>query len=395
MDKVYNRYKQLLSEWYNISQITQIVNNEFWLKYSRPDALKRRMRSHEYKNGIDEAKQVQQTTDIKSEIYSDIETKNKKNEVDAINKKYKSAVEQIEQLEWMLAIANDVQWKKYSISIKKLSNKRSESVPILVLSDWHVEEVVDPKTVRWLNEYNPSIAEDRAKAVFRNALKVVESQRSGVEINTMVIAVLWDMISGYIHEELQENNAMSPTEAIVFFMALMEAGIKYILDNSDLNLKIVCNFGNHGRTTEKKRVSTGAKNSYEWLAYKMLEKLYINNDRVSVVVADWYFNEVYVFNHLIRFHHGDDFKFWWGVWGITIPINKQIHQWNIAKPAYLDIFWHFHQLSYGRNFLCNGSLIGYGPYAQSIGAWFEEPQQGMVFINSEYGKTIFTPIFCK
>jgi hypothetical protein len=42
--------------------------------------------------------------------------------------------------------------------------------------------------------------------------------------------------------------------------------------------------------------------------------------------------------------------------------------------------------------MINGSLIGYGPYAESIKADYEEPKQAMFLINNKYGKTISAPI---
>jgi hypothetical protein len=50
------------------------------------------------------------------------------------------------------------------------------------------------------------------------------------------------MISGYIHPELVENNAMSPTEAILKFRDIFVSGVNYIIDNSDYNLTIVLKY---------------------------------------------------------------------------------------------------------------------------------------------------------
>jgi rhodanese-related sulfurtransferase len=43
-----------------------------------------------------------------------------------------------------------------------------------------------------------------------------------------------------------------------------------LIDNTDCNIKVVCKFGNHGRTGEKIRISTGYKNSYEWMVYHFI-----------------------------------------------------------------------------------------------------------------------------
>ena len=82
-----------------------------------------------------------------------------------------------------------------------------------------------------------------------------------------------------------------------------------------------------------------------------------------------------------------------GVGGIFIPVNKAIAQWNRFKKAYLDIFGHFHQFIDGGNFICNGSIIGYGPFSLLIKAAYEPPRQSFLLIDKNRGKTIVAPIF--
>ena len=39
--------------------------------------------------------------------------------------------------------------------------KKNPVIPLILLSDWHIEEKVDPSTVSGLNEFNPDIAKSR------------------------------------------------------------------------------------------------------------------------------------------------------------------------------------------------------------------------------------------
>jgi hypothetical protein len=45
--------------------------------------------------------------------------------------------------------------------------------------------------------------------------------RKGIKIDTLVFAILGDMISGYIHDELVESNHLSPTQAVLFAQNLL------------------------------------------------------------------------------------------------------------------------------------------------------------------------------
>ena len=47
---------------------------------------------------------------------------------------------------------------------------RAEAAVVLVASDWHVEENVDPAKVSYLNEFNIDIAKSRAETFFRAGL---------------------------------------------------------------------------------------------------------------------------------------------------------------------------------------------------------------------------------
>jgi len=219
--------------------------------------------------------------------------------------------------------------------------------------------------------------------------------RSKSEINTLILALLGDLITGYIHEELLEENELSPTQACVEVLDLLTAGIDFLLKNAKLQQIIIpCCCGNHGRTTIKPRVSTYSQNSFEWLVYKFLEKQYKdrNEHRVTVIPPDGYFTHILVYDKLIRFHHGDGIKYQGGVGGVEIPLNKAIAQWNTARTAYLDVMGHWHSRKCSRNFAINGSVIGYNPYSIKIKAGFEPPCQSFFLIHPEWGKTVEAPI---
>jgi hypothetical protein len=39
---------------------------------------------------------------------------------------------------------------------------------VILASDWHIEETIDPETINYLNEYNPKIAKQRAEKFWNN-----------------------------------------------------------------------------------------------------------------------------------------------------------------------------------------------------------------------------------
>lgn len=271
-----------------------------------------------------------------------------------------------------------------------------ESTAVLSLSDWHWEEKVDPAVVNGKNEYSPKIAAARARNMFQKAAALIDLFRGFTTINELVIAVLGDLITGYIHEELEESNYLSPTEALLDVQEHLVQGIEFLRKETKVKrILIPTAVGNHGRTGKKKRISTSYANSYEWLLYMQLDWYYRNDKVVKWSVGKGYHNLMQIQGHRVRFHHGDHIYYQGGVGGISIPINKSIAAWNKAEAAELDIFGHFHQSKEDRWWVSNGSLIGYGPFSVAIKADYEEPSQSLVVISRTRGKILNTRVYCE
>lgn len=267
----------------------------------------------------------------------------------------------------------------------------SQAAAVVCLSDWHVEETVDSAAVNGLNSYDMGVADARIASTFRSIMRLVEIERHGTDIDTLVLHLGGDLMSGYIHDELAESNSLSPSETVLWLLPRLRAGIEALRkDGGFTRIVVPCSYGNHGRTTIKPRVSTGASNSYEWLLYRVLAESI--TEGVEWHVADGYHVYVDVYDRALRFHHGDAIGFQGGVGGITIPVNKKIAEWNKARPAYLDVFGHHHTSLAGKNFVSNGSLIGYGPYSVKIGAAYEAPSQTLFLLDAKRGRTAVWPI---
>lgn len=273
------------------------------------------------------------------------------------------------------------------------SNTKSEAVAIALASDWHVGQRIDGNTVNNINKYNPDICKKRATNYFKNLLKLIQKERQDVIIAKMILWLGGDFLSGLIHPELVEDNYLSPFEEVLFAQELITGGLNFLLDYGDFKEIIVpCSFGNHGRGSEKKMIATAHKNSFEWLLYKILAKVFENEPRLTFNVSDSYFSYMEIFGKTLRFHHGDMIKSGGGVGGVAIPLNKYIFKSNMQTQADLDLIGHFHQFTRGTNFIINGSLCGFDAYALSIGASPERPQQAFQLLDSKRGCTISAPI---
>lgn len=281
-----------------------------------------------------------------------------------------------------------------SIVARETMSGKREATPIILASDWHIEESVDPVSCSGRNEYNLDIARARAKRFFQGVLWLIEHHRQSFTIRDAVLWIGGDIITGYIHEELIETNGLSPIEAVLMAQELLRDGIAFLLAHAKLErLLIPCSYGNHGRTTQKSRIKTGAKNSYEWGMYKQLEREFRDDPRVVFEITQSAHQYVQVYGFDLHFHHGDNVRYAGGVGGLSIPLNKRVPMWDKVHKSDYHHIGHYHQLLDLGHTLVNGSLIGYGDYAMSIGAGYEDPQQLLYLLDSKHGKCMVTPIW--
>jgi hypothetical protein len=274
-----------------------------------------------------------------------------------------------------------------------------EGTAIALASDWHVEEVVYPESVAYRNEYNLEIADKRVKTFFSGVRSLVEFSRGSWQVRDLVLWLGGDLLTGHIHEELVETNELSPVETIVWLRQRIVDGIATLLADEKLERLIVpCSWGNHGRTTPKQRIKTGAKNSYEWLLYQWLASHYENDDRIVFDAGQSAHQYVELdakhgATRTIHLHHGNEVQYGGGVGGISIPLNKRVPKWDNVRRADLHGIGHFHQFQDLGHTLVNGSLIGYSEYAMSIGGSYEPPQQMFALLDSERWKCMTAPIW--
>lgn len=282
----------------------------------------------------------------------------------------------------------------FKVRPRELTSGVREATAVVLCSDWHVEEPVEPEKVNGMNEYNLSIAEHRIDKLIEGILWRLGLYEGQVEVRDLVLFLGGDHYSGYIHEELMESAQLSPIECILWLQPQIVRMIDTILSSTNLEkIYIPCTYGNHGRTTAKPRIATGAENSYEWLLFNWLIAHYRNESRVEIVAPKSQLVYMDIYDYTLRFTHGDAVKYYGGVGGLSIPINKAIASWDIGRRAHYTCMGHWHQLQFGPHFVVNGSLIGYNAYSVRIKSAYEPPQQAFFLIDSKRGRTDCAPLW--
>lgn len=265
---------------------------------------------------------------------------------------------------------------------------------VIPASDWHVEEQVSAEGTSGKNHFDLQEAEARIRRFYAKSLELIDWYGHFAPVREIWHPLLGDLMTGYIHEELMETNSLSPTEACVFLQEMICSGIDLWRREAKLPIYIPTCVGNHGRTTQKKRIKTSCRNSYEWLLYKTLARQYENDKAVFWNVGAGYHNIQEIMGRKVRFHHGDGLRYMGGVGGITIPVNKAIAQWQKVGAVDFDVFGHWHTFIWGYNtWVSCGSLIGYTEFSVEIKADYQHPSQAFIAVDRDYGITCAIPIF--
>lgn len=329
-----------------------------------------------------------------TQIAREQQAKAHKAETDALKAQLAKYATEVESLEKQLGIALSLGRERIRVNpISVNMTDKSEAVAVAMASDWHVEETVTSDSTNNLNEFNLNIAKGRIERFFAAIVRLTEIERHGAKIDDLVLWLGGDLLSGFIHEELAETNSRTPTETLLWLQDRLLSGFATLKPHFK-RILVPTSYGNHGRTTQKPRHATGAKHSYEWLLYKILEGRLAGDQQIEFQVGDSYFNFMEIYGRRIRYHHGDSLKYQGGIGDISISVNKAIAAWNKSpNRADLDVFGHWHRYQQNSNWLCNGSLIGYNAFAlQVVKASFEPPQQTFFIFDKKRGRTATIPI---
>jgi len=274
-------------------------------------------------------------------------------------------------------------------------SNRHAATMVVLLSDWHVEERVDPATVNGLNDYSLDVADQRIAELGERLAVMLEHERRLADIRRVVVWLGGDFLSGHIHDDTAELAQLAPLAATRWAGERIRGFLDNVAGQAD-EVIVATNSGNHGRSTDKLRIGTEMEHSFEQHLYLTLAAAE-TKPNVRWHVGTGYLNVLDLDGFRVRFHHGHAVKFQGGIGGIHVPLNKSIAAWDATLRADLTCLGHWHQFSWGRSgrYVSNGSVIGHSAYAVRIKANYEPPCQACVVIDHErHEATKAFPLFC-
>lgn len=269
-------------------------------------------------------------------------------------------------------------------------------VPILFGSDWHWGEVVNPNEIGGVNEYNLTIAQERLRRLIDTTIDLLTNHMVNPNYPGIVFGLGGDMVSGDIHDELSETNEMPIMPIVLDLVDHLYVAIKR-LKAAFGRVFLPCVAGNHGRNTHKVRAKEFNYNSFDWLIYQQLDRLFADDPDVVFFIAEGTDALVSIAGHKYLFSHGNQFRGGDGMVGALGPIMRGDHKKRgrnaqVGQEYDTLVIGHWHQLVQMKRVIVNGSLIGYNEYAYTSNFGYEPPQQALWVSHPTHGITFSMPV---
>lgn len=327
-------------------------------------------------------------------------------ERDSLKRQLGKLEEERQQLEFALDIVKDIETHLPSPPewVATSPVGKYHGIPVMLLTDTHFDEVVDPDELMGLNAYNRQIAEVRLRKAFEGAVNIPNNWLgTNLVKDGFILACGGDLITGEIHDELTATNEASITETLEYWLDPMIAGIRLLREEYG-KVHVVAVDGNHDRFYKKKRSKKAARSSFSWLFWKVIAREFKRFTTVTFTIPDSRDIIFPVYDTRILLHHGDQFRGGSGISGVVSPLHigdyrkrrkhASAETYTGRKDLRFDIqlMGHFHHRNSLPGIITGGCLKGYDEYAMTGNFPYEQATQELMIFTPERGLTFQTPI---
>lgn len=280
---------------------------------------------------------------------------------------------------------------------KKRSGKNTATA-LIMLSDLHLDEVIDPAEVAGMNAYSREIALQRLQRAADGAIRLGKELLAGFDIQNAIVIFGGDLVHGNLHDNAEWNEQPSVI-ATVDYWADHLAKFLDTVASAFGPTHCVSVVGNHGRNTNKPRTRGRVQDSFDHHLVRLVQRHYRDDPRFSWNVpmsADAYVN---VYDTRLLVTHGDQARGGSGISGLFTPValldsRKRKRDASFGRSYDHLLMGHWHQYIRGNGFTINGSLCGVNAYSYINNFGYEPPAQAFGIITPEHGMTIEAPIYC-
>lgn len=392
--KTFPSKKEILDEVKKTGQFNRAAQNLGFAETS----LRRYAQKNGFWNDVIEARQKAQDerTVIKAEDPSNIEEvdllKQRNSALESALKKTKKENVMEERIAQRLETVAQTVTPKYVPAAHVDDEEFDDHEFLLLFSDTHAGEVVDSEQTLGMNEYNWEIMLARMQKLQTSVLSYQRNRP--YKISKLNVAMLGDMLSGDIHEELAITNEMPTEEAVVQFGYDASAWLEEFTPYFE-KIHVVGVPGNHPRKTKKPSMKEAHNNS-DWVSYKLIQALLQDHDNFTFDFPRSGYHTLTVADRWrMLLMHGDGIRTtmpgvpWGGVVRRVTVLEQQFAQ--AKQPLDYVALGHFHTANaldgVGTKTFMNGSLKGLDEYSLRQFGSGRHPTQLLLTFHPKNGVT--------
>ena len=282
------------------------------------------------------------------------------------------------------------------------ASKAKRVTLVALLSDLHAGEMVRPEEMGGFNAYNLRIADLRLQAFFDGILSHADAW--GLDYDGLVLNLGGDLVSGDIHDELQQTNELSVLDTTLWVAPRLLAGIEKLAER--FSVHVVSEPGNHGRDHKIPRYKGRSAHNADTHIARMVAMYWSQRNpsahAVTFDIPETIDADFTVYGSRFSAEHGEQFQRnnpGTSEIGMLGPVKRGSLRKSRAKsqegrPFDYLVVAHYHQLVYApsQGFIANGSHKGFDEFARGLALKPEPPQQALFVVDPDTGPTMHAPI---
>ena len=298
------KWRQEGNTW---EQISEKVYEDYGIKVHRTTIQRWHDRSLVSVQDFTESEGIEDTFEDKI-IKADRRIEYLKSEASFYRKLYNTVTKQSAKEDLLLDIIHDISpsFKEVpKIPYKQIKGKAEHSQTVIApLTDTHIGEYINEKQMIGMNKYDMELFNKRLYGWANQLLALVNYRRNIANIDTLIIPMLGDMISGDIHDELARSNVENNMMQMLKGAYLISQAI-LILAPHFKEIKVPCVVGNHGRMTHKPVMKNRVTTDWDYMLYQWIAAFLKNQKHIKFEIPESFFHIFNVYNNRVLIMHGD------------------------------------------------------------------------------------------
>ena len=264
----------------------------------------------------------------------------------------------------------------------------------VVLSDWHIGEVIEENEVEGFGKYNFAIAQARIFRILDSFIKWIHVQRTGYAIDDLAVITEGDFISGDIHDELIATNEFPVPVQTAKAGLLLGESISRLAAHFNKVIVYAVGADNHSRLQRKPRFKQRYESGLSYLVNHIARCYLEKHENVTFQAATGIKMIASIAGWKFLCEHGDTVKSWMGIpyYGLERSRAREaVKRMGTSSDFnyYVIGHWHVPAIISG-NIIVNGSLSGTSEFDHAAGR-HARPAQVAFLVSRSHGVFNYVP----